>query len=151
MPLKSSPKVSKRSSRGEMFEAAQIVNFCRFLRDNGFSAGVTETLDSLTAAPLVPADSIQFALRTELCSSKEEWDRFEDLFEEFWGENDERKPRPHSQPQRRREEHSTWALIGSNGISGPRAEEESKRVSGASLHERLRKADFSEVPQSDQA
>ena len=134
-----------------MFEAVQIVNFCRFLRDNGFSAGVTETLDSLTAAPLVPADSIHFVLRAELCSSKEEWDRFDDLFEEFWGDNDGRKPRPRSEAQHGQEERSPWALIGSNGNSGPRAEEESKRVSGASLHERLRKADFSEVPQSDQA
>src|ERR1700680_1520617 len=148
MPLKSSPKTSKRSSRGEMFEAAQIVNFCRFLRDNGFSAGVTETLDSLTAASVVPTKSFKFALRTELCSSKEEWDRFDDLFEEFWGENDRRKPRPRSAAQRQ-EERSPWALIGSNGNSVSKAEEESKRVSGASLHERLRKADFSEVPQSD--
>ena len=130
-----------------MFEAAQIVSFCRFLRDSGFSAGVSETLDSLASAPLVPTADFRFALRAELCSSKEEWDRFDDLFEEFWGGNDERKPRP----QRHQEERNNWALIGGNGNSGPRAEEDGKRVSGASLHERLRKADFSEVPQSDQA
>lgn len=133
--------------------AARIVGFCRLAREEGFGAGVTETLDSLTAACILPAtdrETLKFALRSELCSSKEEWDRFEELFEEYWGGDDGRKPRPRSQAQRRKEERSTWALIANNGNSGPRAEEESKRVSGASLHERLRKADFSEVPQSDQ-
>jgi len=132
--------------------AARIVSFCRFARERGFSAGVTETLDSLTAAHTLPAEdrqALKFALRSELCSSKDEWDRFEELFEEFWGGNDTPKPRPRSQAQRLHEEPSTWALIGSNGNSGDPAEEDSKRVSGASLHERLRKADFSELPQND--
>jgi len=133
--------------------AARIVGFCRFAREKGFGAGVTETLDSLTAARTLPStdrEALQFALRSELCSSKEEWDRFEELFEEFWGGNHGRKPRPRLEAQRRQEERSTWALIVNSGNSGPRAEEETKRVSGASLHERLRRADFSEVPQSDQ-
>lgn len=131
-----------------MFEAAQIVNFCRFLRDQGFGAGVSETLDSLRAAPLVPADSVRFALRAELCSCQEDWGRFDDLFDEFWYGNREQRPHPHLPP--RHEERSTWALIRANSASSPRAEEETKQVSGASLWERLRKADFSEVPQSDQ-
>ena len=133
--------------------ALRIVGFCRFVREKGFGAGVTETLDSLAAARTLPAaggETLKFALRSEVCSSKEEWDRFEELFEEFWGGSDGRKPRPRAQPRRRHEERSTWALLGNNGNSGKRAEEETKRVSGASLHERLRKADFSEVPQDDQ-
>jgi uncharacterized protein with von Willebrand factor type A (vWA) domain len=132
-----------------MFEASQIVHFCRFLRDKGFAAGVSETLDSLAAAPLVPTDSIKFALRSELCSSKEEWDRFDDLFAEFWGENGRQELRPpHKLPPK---ERGAWALIGNDGNSAPRMEEESKQVTGASLHERLRRADFSDVPQEDQA
>jgi len=131
-----------------MFEAAQIVNFCRFLRDHGFDAGVSETLDSLRAAPLVPGDSVKFALRAELCSCQAEWNRFDDLFEEFWTGNAGRKQQPRPQP--RHQERSTWALIGPNGASPSRAEEETKPISGASLSERLRKADFSDVPQSDQ-
>jgi len=132
-----------------MFEAAEIVNFCRFLRDNEFSGGVSQTLDSLAAVPLVPADSIKFALRSELCSSKEEWDRFEDLFEEFWGGNGRLAQRPEAEPYPK--ERPTWALIGNNGNSALQAEEDGKQISGASLNERLRKADFSEVPQTDQA
>lgn len=132
--------------------AARIVGFCRFAREKGFGAGVTQSLDSLTAARTLPAgrEILKFALRSELCSSKEEWDRFEELFEEFWGGSEGRKPRPRSEIPRRHEERSTWALIANNGNSGERAQEETKRVSGASLHERLRKADFSEVPHADQ-
>lgn len=35
--------------------AARIVGFCRFVREKGFGAGVTETLDSLAAARTLPA------------------------------------------------------------------------------------------------
>lgn len=132
--------------------AARIVGFCRFVRERGFGAGVTETLDSLKAARALPGtggETLKFALRSELCSSKEEWDRFEELFEEFWGGGDGCTPRPHARRQGRHEERSTWALIGANGNSGERAGEDTKRVSGASLHQRLRKADFSEVPEND--
>jgi len=127
---------------------SRIVGFCRYVREKGFGAGVTETLDSLTAAHTLPAtdrEALKFALRSELCSSKEEWDRFEELFEDYWDGASKRRP----QPQRRHQERSTWALIGGHGNSGGRAKEDSKQVSGASLHERLRKADFSEVPQDD--
>ncbi len=131
--------------------AARIVDFCRFVREKGFGAGVTETLDSLAAARTLPAadcDALRFALRSELCSCREEWDRFEELFEQFWsGPSGHAARRP---AWRAHEERSTWALIGNNGNSGPRADEETRRVSGASLHQRLRKADFSEVPQEDQ-
>jgi uncharacterized protein with von Willebrand factor type A (vWA) domain len=87
-------------------------------------------------------------LRSGLCSCREEWDRFEELFEQFWsGPSGHAARRP---ARRAHEERSTWAWIGNNGNSGWRAEEETRRVSGASLHQRLRKADFSEVPQEDQ-
>jgi hypothetical protein len=42
-----------------------------------------------------------------------------------------RKPSPRFEQQRRQEERSTWALIVNGGNPGPRGEEESKRVSGA--------------------
>ena len=127
-----------------MFEAAQIVRFCRFLRDNGFGAGVSQTLDSLAAAPLVPSNCVRFALRSELCSSKEEWDRFDDLFDEFWHGRLMRRSSPQPAAEK------LWALIGDNGRSATSAGEEGKQISGASLYERLRKADFSELPHDEQ-
>ena len=132
-----------------MPEPAQIVSFCRFLRSEGFTAGVSETLDSLIAAPLAPADSLKHALRSELCSSKEEWLRFDELFEEFWNGATPRK-RPTDRHRPSKEGPSTWALAGNNGNSLPPADEEYKQASGASLFERLRKADFSEVPPAGQ-
>ena len=131
--------------------AARIAGFCRFVRENGFTTGVAETLDALTAARAlggVDAETLKFALRSELCSSKEEWDRFDSLFDEFWNQN--RRPKPLQRPQLQREERSLWALAADPANAMVHAEDDGKTVSGASPYERLGKADFSEVPHNDQ-
>src|ERR1700757_2690772 len=65
-----------------------IVEFSRFARGQGLSAGVKESLDALRAAKAVGIENrqtLKFALRAIFCSSKADWDLFEELFEEFWG------------------------------------------------------------------
>ena len=149
-----------REQRGDL--ASTIVDFCRFARANGFSAGVKETLDSLEAVRTVPTtdrEALKFALRAGLCSSKEEWDFFDDVFEAFWS-GFTPNPQPASQNSRHGqlpkvdrhgEEGSSWVLSGRSGDSRPPAEDERKGISGASIHERLKRTDFSLVPQNDQA
>ncbi len=140
----------------------EIVEFCRFARTNGFSAGVTETVDSLQAAAAVDSagrETFKSAMRAELCSSKEEWDVFDRLFEEFWGgtardssdrsDGAERIPQPKSRSQKM---ESARAAIFATGEQRARpAEEEGGAFAGASALERIRKMDFSEVPAGDQA
>ncbi len=149
-----------QEQRGDL--ARTVVDFCRFARANGFSAGVKETLDSLEAVRTVPTtdrETFKFALRAGLCSSKEEWDLFDDLFEAFWS-GFTLNPQPASEDSRHiqrpkadrhGEEGKSWVLSGRSGGSVPRGEDEGKAISGASIHERLKKMDFSRVPQSDQA
>src|SRR5215467_625762 len=68
-----------------------VVGFCRFVWSHGLSAGITETLNALRAVEAVgiagevkDRQIVKAALRAVLCSSKAEWDQFEDLFEAFW-------------------------------------------------------------------
>src|SRR5882724_10821476 len=64
-----------------------IVEFCRFARANGLLAGVKESLGALEAAKtagIADREILKTSLRAVLCSSKADWDLFEELFESFW-------------------------------------------------------------------
>ena len=144
-----------------MLSPTSIVEFCRFVRANGISASTKETLVCLQAAGVIAdsdRQSFRFALRAILCSSAEEWVLFDDLFTAFWAKLD---PRPESQstnPMRRRlappelgHEKGSPVLSGFGNGSEPEAEGEQSAFSGASAVERLRRVDFSQMPQSDLA
>src|SRR6516164_4128044 len=66
-----------------------IVEFCRFVREHGISGGVKETLDALQAARVIGVgdrEGLRLVLRAVLCSSKQDWDLFDGLFETFWSQ-----------------------------------------------------------------
>ena len=137
-----------------------VVGFCRFVRNQGLSAGITETLNALRAVEAVgiaggikDRQIVKAALRAVLCSSKAEWDQFEDLFEAFCNsralqsQSPDQKERPERNlPQRRGEAMSpAWSTgEGSKDGSG-------KAVFGATVHERLKQVDFSDVSDRDLA
>jgi len=133
-----------------------IVGFCRFARENGLSGGVRETLDCLRAVRAVgiaDREGVRFALRAVLCSSKDDWEGFDDLFDRFWlaggvsGSADDKKPKQPTD-EWTASEGGTIALLGaSNGAPG--REDPGKAVSGATALEVWRRVDFSEIPRSD--
>ena len=138
---------------------ARIVEFCRFARSCGISSGVGESTDALAAVHAVGVtdrEPLKFALRSVLCSTKEDWDRFDEIFDAFWG-SEAAKARPADRLAQRAElskatdgSPSAAALLGQAAASS--AETEGGRlVLGASAHERLKKTDFSEVSQAEQA
>ena len=138
--------------------ASAIVEFCRFARASGLSAGVKESVDALEAARtvgVIDREIFKVALRAVLCSSKDEWDQFDEIFDAFWNAPEaggvSREPRRKAQQGKQREPQGAIAtLIGSN--TGRAAEEDGGRaVVGATAHERLKKTDFSQAPQSDLA
>lgn len=140
--------------------AGAIVEFCRFVRDNGLSGGIKETLAALEAVGVVGlTDRVIFksALRAALCSSKEEWDLFDDLFDQFWSSVEQvsqYERRPRGQKEFRVKDHAVTGglpvLFGQATSSGTE-NEGGRTVTGASAQERLRKTDFSQVTQTDLA
>jgi uncharacterized protein with von Willebrand factor type A (vWA) domain len=143
------------------FSPKSIVEFCRFARENGISAGPKETIDCIQAASAVidlDKDAFRFALRAILSSSEEGWLLFDELFTLFWGQPDPRSATSSKKADRRRSAppgfrhgNGSQTLTGLGDGSAPEREGVQKTFSGASALERLRKVDFSQIPQSDLA
>src|SRR3954454_15026826 len=75
----------------EMDFTQTILEFCRFLRTEGIDSGVNDSMTSLEAAAIVGVSDrevLRMALRAVLCSSKDDWDLFDDLFWIFWRDGD---------------------------------------------------------------
>jgi hypothetical protein len=135
-----------------------VIEFCRFARANGVGSGTKETIDCLRALQAVRStdvDTFRFTLRAVLCSSKEEWSLFDDLFLAFWAESENRRG-----TRSRKSAVSTFSvqpnekgapILGHGDGSEREGEGERKTVSGANAVERLRKMDFSQVPETDLA
>jgi uncharacterized protein len=136
-----------------------IIEFCRFARENGLPVGVKEGLDALRAARAVgiaARENLKFALRAVLCSSQADWDLFEGIFEAFWSGTKTgswlRKPsgkRNKNVAEDTPQENAGQMLMGQS--SSANIEGEGKAVLGATAHERLKRADFSELAHADLA
>jgi len=143
----------------ETGQVRAVVEFCRFVRANGIGSGTKQTIECLQAIRAVKSTDLgtfKFALRAVLCSSKEEWSLFDDLFVAYWGEVEHRRG-----TQSKKSVASTFSahsngkgfqiLCGHRAGSDLEGEGERKTAFGASAIERLRKIDFSQVPQTDLA
>lgn len=139
--------------------ASSIVKFCRFLRERGLSADMRKTLTALEAVKLISVGNDQTffdTLQAALCSTSEEWNLFAEHFEEFWSDR-RTKPRPASHDHGRRTFHNgskeritdSTIFLDQFGIETPTRDGDGRAVHGASLQQRLKKVDFSEVPQDD--
>jgi hypothetical protein len=137
-----------------------IVEFCRFARDKGLPAGVRGTLDALEAAVALGVGSeqaLKYGLRSVLCSSRDEWDLFEECFKTFWkGARPEwlssrttHREREGSSGTTRRDQN--FLLSTGSGDNVLSEEGGSLAVAGASAREQLSKADVSTLPQNDLA
>lgn len=136
-----------------------IIKFCRFARTSGIAAGVKESLEAVRAAGVIgiaDRQNLKFALRAVLCSTKADWDIFDEIFDAFWRgpasgtklERDKRSKNVHEQDS----QHENAELASMAHGSAATAEiEDGKAVMGATVQERLKKADFSEVKQTDLA
>ena len=138
--------------------AAAIVGFCRFARTRGLSGGVQTTLAALAAAAslgIARQEDLKCGLRAVLCSSKEEWEVFDGLFEAFWSGSDSPRAKQSTKHLEAAESfgnrENAGALMSGAVASGASEEEGSQAATGASAQERLRKADFSTLNQDDLA
>ncbi|HEY2914940.1 MAG TPA: VWA domain-containing protein [Candidatus Angelobacter sp.] len=134
-----------------------IVEFCRFARASGIAAGVKESLEAVRAASVIgiaDRQNLKFALRAVLCSTKADWDIFDETFDAFWsGSPSDTKPERHKRSKNVREQDSQQenAELASMAHGSASMADIGSAVMGATVHERLKKADFSEVKQTDLA
>ena len=135
-----------------------VVRFCRCARANGLGSGRT-TIDCLQAIRIVQATgaaAIEDALRSVLCSSKDEWDLFAKLFALIWEGPKPTGPSPKKSGKNR---FSAQGLgSGKNTLKlfsdTERSHSDSdsgKAISGASVIERLTKTDLAMISQGDLA
>lgn len=64
-----------------------MLRFLRTLRDNGFAVGLGEARDALLLAAGEASDRpalLRGALKALLCGRRDEWRRFDDLFDAYW-------------------------------------------------------------------
>lgn len=141
--------------------AETIVEFCRFARDRGLPVSVQETLGALEAVAALGSgrtDDLKFGLRSVLCSSKEDCELFERCFEAFCSGITADVPtpaEPHARDSRRSRltRCNTHSMMSSaTSVQDQSSEQEgAQAVAGASVRERLAKADFSTLQQADMA
>jgi uncharacterized protein with von Willebrand factor type A (vWA) domain len=138
---------------------ATVVEFSRFVRENGLKGGVKETLDCLRAARAVGVadrETLKLALRSVLCSSKDDWDLFDALFEEFWqargkeGHGQAPSSKNPKQPTDDwgRPQTGVFELLGAASPAGD-SDDRGRAVTGATAIDRLRRVDFSQIPRAD--
>lgn len=66
---------------------ARLLGFTGLLRDNGFSFGLREQIDAASLARtggILNLQRLRWGLRSLLCTTREEWQRFDALFDAYW-------------------------------------------------------------------
>lgn len=138
--------------------AASIVEFCRFARSNRLPVGMQQTLAALEAAKAIGVADRQlfaFALRAVLCSSQDEWELFDRLFQAFWSTARSQPDLVKDQPLRnlvtKKQSADLRLLIGADSKDAPSLDGEGRMIAGANSQQRLKNVDFSETPNADLA
>jgi uncharacterized protein with von Willebrand factor type A (vWA) domain len=84
------PAATAREASWQPIGAAtrrRLAGFVRTLRDNGFAVGLAETRDALSvlASPAAARPALlKPALRSLLCATRSDWEKFDEIFEAFW-------------------------------------------------------------------
>jgi len=128
-----------------------VVQFCQFLRQKGFAAGVEEEATVLQGLQFINYSSptiFHLALKATLCKNKTQLEEFDELFNEYWKQIDkavnskikqEPKKKPGAQPASL-QAIKTW-------LHGNR-NDETVETAIYSRHENLSHKDFSIVPET---
>lgn len=128
-----------------------VLSFCRLLRQEGYLVGVQESLDTLVVAleGITDHHLLKLSIRSMVCSNRQEWLRFDDLFDQFWFSRgyEPRKRMPKKMATPAKQKGIPLLMIGSDVKK--QAEGEGRRTTGAQAIERLKKTDFAEIPEPD--
>jgi len=132
--------------------SANIVQFCRFLRQKGFAVGVEEetiTLQALQFIDYINPSIFRMAIKATVCRSKTQAEEFDALFNDCWHQlgkavdakiKDFKKQKSASQ-QVPFKSLKTW-------LHGNR-NDETEETATYSIHENLSQKDFSSIPDDE--
>ncbi len=132
-----------------------LIAFCRFLRNYGFTIGVQEqalALEALSVINFEEKENFKDALRITLVKNVQSLQKFDRLFDDYWKEleksvdskikdSEERKQKKQSQADATFNNLKSW-------INGKNAEEE-QDLAYYSIGENLVEKDFSTIPKED--
>ncbi len=125
----------------------RVTEFVRYARDNDFSVGTGELLDAQRMAAcgfLTERKRLFWGLRSVLCHSREDWDRFFDIYTAFWLPQDSNAEAEQKEalPQEG-EGVSSGGGDGASGFSGSSSiGQNSSGRTGASDYKTISLADF---------
>lgn len=128
--------------------SGNIVQFCRFLRQHGFSISVEEestTLQALGFIDYTRQHHFQIALKTVLCKTPNEREQFDNLFEEYWKQLEKAVDSKSLMPRSKNKvkEPSFQALkLWLHGNNKDSIE----HTASYSIHENISHKDFSSIP-----
>jgi uncharacterized protein with von Willebrand factor type A (vWA) domain len=128
-----------------------IVQFCRFLRQKGFTLSVEEEADALNALQYIDyssRDIFKLALKAICCRSKSQLNEFDSLFNEYWKETDkavDSKIKSESKQTIKPRVKDTSFKSLKSWLNGNRNEEKEEMAS-YSIRENLSQKDFASVP-----
>ncbi len=134
--------------------SANIVRFCRYLRQRGYSLTVEDEANALNALQFINYESrdiFRQALKATLCRSRSQLEQFDSFFADYWKELQkavDEKITTQSAPTLKKAgpAHSFTTL--QSWLNGNKNKEDEK-VAAYSLHENLSQKDFSAVPDED--
>jgi uncharacterized protein len=130
-----------------------IVQFCRFLRQKGFTVTVEEEATALQALQYIDFSNNQvffLALQAVFCRSKTQLDEFKNLFNEYWKRTDkavdaklknEQTKKQHAIAQPQLKSLKAWLHGNKN--------KETEETASYSANENLSQKDFSAVPEDE--
>jgi uncharacterized protein with von Willebrand factor type A (vWA) domain len=142
---------------------SRLVEFVRLARENGFCVGIAEEIDAQRVALFCGVTNptrLRWGLRSLLCSSQDDWERFDELFDAYWrpGNVESRyqpmagapvtSPNPLNSGTQQRAGTAEEADQGGEG-EGQDASEDGTRE-GVSSRENLLHADFQFIADSGQ-
>jgi len=130
-----------------------IVYFCRFLRQHGFTVSIEEEATALLSLQFIDYTSntiFQLALKSVLCRSKAQLDAFDNLFYEYWKELKKAVDSKVKQvPEKKNSFQQGASLKSINAWLHGNRNDETEETATYSIQETLSQKDFSAVPDEE--
>src|SRR5690349_4212151 len=130
-----------------------IIQFCRYLRQHGFTVGIEEEtliLQSLQHFDYTSHESFFLLLKMIICRSKTNLDDFDNLFRQYWKRLDKALDAKHREDTKKQKPPTPQAAFASlNAWLKGNRHNETEETAGYSVQESLSQKDFSAVPDNE--